>query len=213
MGPAMGGVPRLVAPGWRTNATQVEGQVRILIARRIANHESARTTGLYDRRDDQVSLVLFNDFPKDRAHAVPHAVWEVHRYTGAMQRLFGGGNTEPRHIPGRQSGVLGFRTKGRGTTLDGPFLVCRAKQLVEFGTRSAHGVTYHQSLHFLLLHRLDDKTVTTRQLHRFAGRVRDMSTILVVKNRAQAIHTPTAISATRDERTDTGGGFGQHEGR
>ena len=26
------------------------------IAERMANHESARTTGLYDRRDDQVSL-------------------------------------------------------------------------------------------------------------------------------------------------------------
>lgn len=26
------------------------------IAQRMANHESARTTGLYDRRDDQVSL-------------------------------------------------------------------------------------------------------------------------------------------------------------
>ena len=25
-------------------------------AQRMANHESARTTGLYDRRDDQVSL-------------------------------------------------------------------------------------------------------------------------------------------------------------
>jgi len=29
---------------------------KLEIAQRLANHESARTTGLYDRRDDQVSL-------------------------------------------------------------------------------------------------------------------------------------------------------------
>ena len=29
---------------------------KLEIAQRMANHESARTTGLYDRRDDQVSL-------------------------------------------------------------------------------------------------------------------------------------------------------------
>jgi integrase len=29
---------------------------KLEIAERMANHESARTTGLYDRRDDQVSL-------------------------------------------------------------------------------------------------------------------------------------------------------------
>ena len=29
---------------------------KLEIAQQMANHESARTTGLYDRRDDQVSL-------------------------------------------------------------------------------------------------------------------------------------------------------------
>lgn len=29
---------------------------KLEVAQQMANHESARTTGLYDRRDDQVSL-------------------------------------------------------------------------------------------------------------------------------------------------------------
>jgi integrase/recombinase XerD len=29
---------------------------RVEVAQQIAGHESARTTGLYDRRDDEVSL-------------------------------------------------------------------------------------------------------------------------------------------------------------
>ena len=29
---------------------------RLEVAQQMANHESARTTGLYDRRDDEVSL-------------------------------------------------------------------------------------------------------------------------------------------------------------
>jgi site-specific recombinase XerD len=41
-------------------ATGITGYTRnggkLEIAPRMANHESARTTGLYDRRDDQVSL-------------------------------------------------------------------------------------------------------------------------------------------------------------
>ena len=35
---------------------------RLEIAQRMANHESARTTGLYDRRDDEVCAVRWSEF-------------------------------------------------------------------------------------------------------------------------------------------------------
>ena len=36
--------------------TYLKNGGRVEVAQQIAGHESARTTGLYDRRDDEVSL-------------------------------------------------------------------------------------------------------------------------------------------------------------
>ena len=45
-----------VGSGSQTLAFSAAANGKLEIAQQMANHESSRTTGLYDRRDDQVSL-------------------------------------------------------------------------------------------------------------------------------------------------------------
>jgi hypothetical protein len=45
-----------ILSGRRASRNICENGGRRQIAQQMANHESARTTGLYDRRDDEVSL-------------------------------------------------------------------------------------------------------------------------------------------------------------